>query len=85
MNLKLSPSSLDLTGKIPDMLDRSAKILGEVKNYSGKISLTAQLKDFVLWSQKNQYKMHLYTSSKSFSGPLQQLIDSGIIQVFPIG
>jgi len=71
--------------RIPDMLDRSAKILGEVKNYSGTISLTAQLKDFVLWSQLNGYKMYLYTNSKSFTGPLQQLIDNRVIEVFPIG
>ncbi len=67
------------------VLDRSARILGEVKNYSGTISLTAQLKDFALWSQLNGYQMHLYTNSTSFTGPLQQLIDSGVIQVFPIG
>lgn len=71
--------------RIPDMLDRSARILGEVKNYSGTISLTAQLKDFALWSQLNGYQMHLYTNSTSFTGPLQQLIDNGVIQVFPIG
>ncbi len=71
--------------RIPDMLDRFARILGEVKNYSGTISLTAQLKDFALWSQLNGYQMHLYTNSTSFTGPLQQLIDSGVIQVFPIG
>ncbi len=71
--------------RVPDMLDRSAKILGEVKNYSGTISLTAQLKDFVLWSQLNGYQMYLITNSKSFTGPLQQLIDNGVIRVFPFG
>ena len=71
--------------RIPDMLDHSAKILGEVKNYSGTISLTAQLKDFVLWSQLNGYQMYLFTNSTSFTGPLQQLIDNGVIQVIPIG
>ena len=60
-------------------------LFGEVKNYFGTISLTAQLKDFVLWSQLNGFQMHLYTNSTSFTGPLQQLIDSGVIQVFPIG
>ena len=71
--------------RIPDMLDHSTRILGEVKNYSGTISLTSQLRDFVLWSQLNGYQMHLYTNSTSFTGPLQQLIDADVIKVFPIG
>ncbi len=70
--------------RVPDGLDDSAKILSEVKNYSGTLSYTKQLKDFVMWSQKNGYEMHLYTNAK-LSGPLQNLVNTGVIKVFPIG
>lgn len=70
--------------RIPDGLDVVNKILTEVKNYSGTLSYTRQLRDFVAWSQANGYTMHLVTSAKSFSGPLQAVIDSGIIQVIPL-
>ncbi len=72
------------TMRIPDGLDVVNKILTEVKNYSGTLSYTRQLRDFVAWSQANGYTMHLVTSAKSFSGPLQAVIDSGIIQVIPL-
>lgn len=60
------------------------KILSEVKNYSGTLSYTNQLKDFVMWSQAEGYQMHLYTNAK-LTGPLQQVVDSGLIQLFPLG
>ena len=44
----------------------------------------AQLKDFVMWSQANGYQMHLYTNA-TLSGPLQQAVDSGAIQLYPLG
>ena len=46
-------------------------------------SYTEQLKDFVAWSQAEGYQMHLYTNAK-LSGPLQQLVNSGAIKVFPL-
>lgn len=70
--------------RIPDGLDECMKILSEVKNYSGILSYTNQLKDFVMWSQANGYQMRLYTNAE-LSGPLQQLVDNGIIQLFPLG
>ena len=70
--------------RIPDGLDTGMKILSEVKNYSGILSYTNQLKDFVMWSQANNYQMHLYTNAR-LTGPLQQVVDSGIIQLFPLG
>ena len=70
--------------RIPDGLDKGMKILSEVKNYSGTLSYTNQLKDFVMWSQANGYQMRLYTNAK-LTDPLQQLVDSGIIQLFPLG
>ena len=70
--------------RIPDGLDAGMRILSEVKNYSGTLSYTNQLKDFVMWSQANGYQMHLYTNA-TVTGPLQQVVDSGIIQLFPLG
>jgi len=70
--------------RIPDGLDAGMRILSEVKNYSGTLSYTNQLKDFVMWAQANGYQMHLYTNAK-LTGPLQQIVDSGIIQLFPLG
>ena len=70
--------------RIPDGLDAGMRILSEVKNYSGTLSYTNQLKDFVMWSQANGYQMHLYTNA-TLTGPLQQVVDSGIIQLFPLG
>ena len=70
--------------RIPDGLNASTKILSEVKNYSGTLSYTNQLKDFVMWSQTNGYQMHLYTNA-TLTGPLQRVVDSGIIQLFPLG
>ena len=69
--------------RIPDGLDTTKKILSEVKNYSGTLSYTSQLRDFVLWSQANGYQMHLYTNAR-LTGPLQQAVDSGLIQLFPL-
>ncbi len=70
--------------RIPDGLDTGMRILSEVKNYSGTLSYTNQLKDFVMWSQANGYKMQLYTNAP-LTGPLLQLVDSDIIQLFPLG
>ena len=67
-----------------DGLDTVTKILSEVKNYSGTLSYTNQLKDFVMWSQDNEYQMYLYTNA-TLTGPLQQVVDRGIIQVLPLG
>ena len=69
--------------RIPDGLDTTNKILSEVKNYSGTLSYTSQLRDFVSWSQANGYQMHLYTNAR-LTGPLQQAVDSGLIQLFPL-
>ena len=70
--------------RIPDGLNEGMKVLSEVKNYSGTLSYTNQLKDFVMWSQDNGYQMHLYTNAR-LTGPLQQVVDSGVIQLFPLG
>ena len=67
--------------RIPDGLTDT--VLAEVKNYSGTLSYTNQLKDFVLYSQDKVIKMHLYTNAH-LTGPLQQAVDSGLIQIFPL-
>ena len=67
--------------RIPDGLTDTG--LAEVKNYSGTLSYTNQLKDFVLYSQDKVIKMHLYTNAH-LTGPLQQAVDSGLIQIFPL-
>ena len=69
--------------RIPDGLDKGRRILSEVKNYSGTLSYTNQLKDFVMWSQDNGYQMHLYTNA-TLIRPLQRLVDSGIIRLLPL-
>ena len=69
--------------RIPDILDNSAKVIGEVKNYNGTtLSLTAQIKDDVAFAQQNGYSMVLYVRpSTQLSQPLQQLVDSGAISL----
>ena len=69
--------------RIPDGLDRTNGILSEVKNYSGTLSYTSQLRDFVSWSQPRGYQMHLYTNAH-LTGPLQQAVNDGLIKVFPL-
>lgn len=67
--------------RIPDGLTDT--VLSEVKNYSGTLSYTNQLRDFVLYSQSEGLAMHLHTNAR-LSGPLQQVVDSGLIQIFPL-
>ena len=81
-NTKRIPSATGTASyRIPDGL--TTTVLSEVKNYSGKLSYTNQLKDFVSYAMENKLEIHLYTNAK-LSGPLQQLVDSGVIQVFPL-
>ena len=77
--------SIDSRYRIPDGYDSRRRIISEIKNYSGTVSYTAQLRDYVTWAQSQSppFKIHLYTNAP-LSGPLQQVVDSGIIQVFPI-
>lgn len=69
--------------RIPDGLDHISRVLSEVKNYTGKLSYTSQLRDFVSWSQAHGYRMDLYTNA-TVTKPLQDLIDQGIINKLPI-
>lgn len=68
--------------RVPDILDSSAKVIGEVKNYNGTLSLTAQIKDDIAFAQQNGYTMVLRISqSTQLSRPLQQLVNQGTIQL----
>ena len=67
--------------RIPDGLTET--VLSEVKNYSGTLSYTNQLRDFALYSQSKGLEMHLYTNAR-LTGPLQRAVDSGLLQVFPL-
>ena len=69
--------------RIPDALDKSKKVLIEIKNvkYQG---LTNQIRDFSLWAQERCYDFILKTRPDTkISGPLKEYIDSGkIIHLF---
>jgi len=69
--------------RIPDALDKSKKVLTEIKNVKSQ-GLTSQLKDFSLWADEKGYDFILKTRPDTkISGPLQQYIDSGkIIHMF---
>jgi RHS repeat-associated protein len=78
---------VSLTGtaafRIPDELDKGAKIIGEVKNVTGKVSLTNQIKDFVEFAGKNpgfSFTLRVPKGTK-FTKPLQKAIEDGKIAV----
>ena len=67
--------------RIPDELGNG--VLGEVKNMKS-LSYTSQLQDFVAYSQSRGLTFNLYVrESTTFSGPLQNLIDTGVINRVP--
>lgn len=69
--------------RIPDALDRSKKVLTEIKNVKSQ-GLTNQIKDFSLWAEDKGYTFILKTRPDTkISGPLQKYVDSGkIIHLF---
>ncbi|MGP0059300.1 MAG: putative toxin, partial [Beijerinckiaceae bacterium] len=67
--------------RIPDVLNESSQIIGEVKNV-GYLSYTSQLRDFILFAQQNGFQFQLTvrpSPSTTLSGPLQNEIASGNI------
>ncbi|QGG39923.1 putative toxin [Aeromicrobium yanjiei] len=67
--------------RIPDELNSS--VLGEVKNV-GRLSYTSQLRDFTAYAQAHSLTFNLYVrGSTTFSKPLQNMIDSGVITRVP--
>jgi hypothetical protein len=68
------------TYRIPDILDTAAKVIGEVKNYSGTLSLTEQIRDDVAFAKANGYSMVLYVNqSTQLTAPLRLLVNDGTI------
>ncbi|WP_079633126.1 putative toxin [Mycobacteroides abscessus] len=72
--------------RVPDVLDRGAGIIGEVKNV-GKQALTAQLRDYLAFAQTNGLTFHLFVrqgEGTTLTGPLQALVDSGVIKLHKV-
>ena len=68
--------------RIPDVLNRGARLIQEVKNVAGKLAYTGQLKDFALFAQKEGFKFDLIVrKGTKFTEPLQKVIDKGLINV----
>ncbi|MDE2048285.1 MAG: hypothetical protein KGJ44_07755 [Betaproteobacteria bacterium] len=66
-------------GRIPDGINPLAKSLSEVKNVDS-LSFTRQLRDYSEYAQSQGLRFDLYTRpSTKLSGPLQDAIDSGLI------
>ena len=73
--------SLSKTAKyrIPDYLDETNKIIGDVKNVK-KLSYTSQLRDFMLYAEKHHYDYFLMVKkSTQLSSTLKDLVDAGKI------
>lgn len=67
---------------MPGILDEAGGVIGEVKNVQS-LSYTAQLRDYVGYAQANQLQFDLYVrGSTRLSGPLQQAVDSGSINLW---
>lgn len=65
--------------RVPDAI--TATTLTEVKNVTN-LSLTSQIEDFLLYSQREGMSFNLIVrSNTSLSGPLQTLVDSGQINL----
>ena len=65
---------------MPDILDSSAKIIGEVKNFNGTLSLTSQIKDDIAFAEQSGYTMVLKVSQNTqLSQPLQNLVNDGTV------
>ena len=77
------PSITGAAYRIPDRLNLAAGTMGEIKNYTGTLSYTAQLRDFVAYAQDKGLTFYLYTNA-TLSGPLQKLVDEKIIVHCPI-
>lgn len=67
--------------RIPDELDPASRTIGEVKNVKYQY-LSTQLKDDLSYAQANGYQFNLYVNSGTrLSGPLQNLVNSGEINL----
>jgi hypothetical protein len=65
--------------RVPDVLDRSGRLIGEVKNV-GSLSYTSQLRDFSAFARSSGFTFELTgRGSTQLSGPLQQAVSAGDI------
>lgn len=65
--------------RVPDAI--TATTVTEVKNVSS-LSLTSQIEDFLLYSQREGLTFNLIVrSNTTLSGPLQTLVDSGQVNL----
>jgi RHS repeat-associated protein len=74
-------TAIQISGRIrvPDRLDLLRGVLEESKNVK-HLNLTSQLRDYLQYSQNNGLRLILHTrANTTFSKPLQQLINNGII------
>ena len=51
--------------RIPDVLDHANKVIGDVKNFSGTLSMSDQLRDFIAYAKDNGYTLILRVSDPS--------------------
>jgi len=67
--------------RIPDALEKTTLVLTEVKNVK-QLSLTSQVKDFVLFAEKKGYEVILRVRPTTrLSKPLQELVQQGRIRL----
>ena len=70
--------------RIPDILNRAQRVIGEVKNVNYQ-AYTQQLRDYVTYAQRNGYRFELHVrggrNGTKLSGPLQQAVNQGIIKL----
>jgi hypothetical protein len=66
--------------RIPDGL--STQVLSEVKNYSGKLGMTSQIKDFMNFAQKTDRTFVLFVGQETkLTKALQAAINDGKIML----
>jgi hypothetical protein len=72
--------------RVPDVLNRSAQLIGEVKNVS-RLSYTNQLRDFVRYAKQQGFRFELMARQGTrLSTALQQAIDAGgiiLLRILP--
>lgn len=68
--------------RIPDVLDKDARIIREVKNNGGKLGYSSQLQDYVLFAKNGSFTFELIVrESTKFTKALQKEINEGLITV----
>ena len=80
---RIPSASGKTTYRVPDRLDWTKRIIGEIKNHAGKLSYTSQLRDYVSFAKEKGLTFYLYTNAE-LSKPLQKLVAEGVIVHCPI-